>query len=503
MIAKLVYGEHGYGRSFKGAVRYVASTPAGARVVERVDFVAVRNLPNENAEVAWRLMASHARRRKELMQEAGIALRGEGSGEVVHLVLSWAASEREGLSKEEMLRAAEGALKRLGLDENQCFLAAHSDTEENPHLHVIASRVDLETGRLVSSWKSHRALSRWALEYERSRGEVLVKQRERAWRARDEGMIPAKAKKSTSKDQYELEKAVKRLYEARRRVLLVRRVTADKRLRAELKASGRRLRVALQTARKATADRLTLSRKGELQKERHAVQAERLAIHYRHREQAAKERAFDLKRSAKRRLERAVARQHKRLDAGFDLQMKRFYEKEATPIGRVYNALATADWRGLFVSRSSTGERGPSILSRAFTAFSDVGHRRAMILKRHEDQVATLYERGKRLLAEREARIDFGLRARLRAARVRYGRSLTLFDRLQQASRTRLQAAWGQAAEVRRQVTASAKLAEEQVRELKQGLSPTADSKQVFDKRRGRKSSDDGDATKPRRSPRH
>ncbi|MGL4514398.1 MAG: relaxase/mobilization nuclease domain-containing protein [Lacipirellulaceae bacterium] len=498
MIAKLVYGENGYGRSFKGAVRYVASTPDGSSVADRIDFVAVRNLPSENPEAAWRLMAGHARRRKELMRKAGLALRGDGGGEVVHLVLSWAESEREGLTREEMLRAAEGALKRLNLDGNQCFLAAHSDTEENPHLHVIASRVDLETGRLVSAWRSHKALSRWALDYERGRGEVLVKQRERAWRARDEGLIPAKAKPSTSKDQHELEKAAKRLYDARRRVALVRRVTVDQRRRAELRASGKTLRVHYLAAKQAAVDRLALARKAELQRERHALQAERLAVHYRHRTLSLEERAKDLKREATRRVERAVANRHERLDREHAVELGRFYENERSRLGRIYNTLAYTNWGELFAQRRKTGEKGPSILSRAFTAFSDVGHRRATLLMRHETRVAELYAQGKRVLARREERIDQRLRVRLRLTLVKYGRSLGLFDRLQGASRTRLKAEWASCNEARRAVTASAKAAQEQVRELKRVASPAEDAKQVFGKRRSKKSaSGDGGCAKP------
>lgn len=149
------------------------------------------------------------------------------------------------------------------------------------------------------------------------------------------------------------------------------------------------------------------------------------------------------------------------------------------------------------------GERGPSILSRSFTAFSDVGYRRALLVERHEERVAELYERAKRVLAAREARIELGLRERLRTARVKYGRSLRLFDRLPEASRARLKTAWGEAGEARREVTASAKLAEAKVRELKLVASPAEGAKQAFGKRRGAKKNKGGDGgvepTKPRR----
>ncbi|TWU00465.1 Relaxase/Mobilization nuclease domain protein [Botrimarina colliarenosi] len=481
MIVKVIYSDTGgFGHSFQGAVRYVASTPAESASDDRIDFVATRNLPSDNPEVCWRLMASHALHRKELMRQAGIALRGSGKGEVAHIVLSWSDDERSGLTKTEMLRAADGALRYLKLDGNQCFMAAHNDTDENPHLHLVASRVDLQTGKLVSAWRSHRALSKWALSYERSRGEVLIKQRERAWAARDNGITPPKAKKTTSKDQYELEKAVKRLYEARRRVTLVRRQTDDPRRRAELRATGRGLRVYYLAAVRASAERIALAKRNAVQRQRHARQGELLAQHHRHRRLQITEQAGDQKRRAKRRIENAVASRHARFDREHAEELRRFYRNETSRIGRLYNQLAYTDWKEVFRLRQLSGERGPSILSRAFTALSDVGHRRATIDTRHRERVARLYDDAKRMQQRRESRIDALVGRRLTAARVRYGRSLRLFDRLQAQSAARLKSDWGEFNAVRRGVTTSAREACERTRDLKPAPSPAEAARRKF-----------------------
>lgn len=481
MIVKIVYGAGGgYGRSFRGAVRYVASTPEQSPANDRVEFVAVRNLPSEDPEVCWRVMAGHAARRGELMRSAGLASRGSGKGEVAHIVLSWAAEEREGLSKGEMLRAADGALRYLRLDGNQCFIAAHNDTAENPHLHIIASRVDLQTGRLAPAWRSHRRLSRWALEYERSRGEVLLKQRERAWAARDAGIIPPKAKRSTSKDQRSLEKAVERLQEARRRVVLARRRERDPERRAELRATGRTLRAYGLAARSAARSRLELAARGARQRERQAFYTQTLARHDRHRRQLVEEAAIDRRRIAQRRIDAAVANRHQRLDAQREAELTRFYQNEAAPLGRLYNTLAYTDWKAVFLRRLATGERGPSILSRAFTAFSDVGHRRATIDARHDGRVRGLYEDAARMRQRRETRIERWKDERLLRERARYARALGLMERLQEQSAKRLSEAWRIAGEQRKAITATARLATEMTRGLKAVPAPAKAARRAF-----------------------
>lgn len=506
MIVKIVYGEGGdYGHSFRGAVRYVASTPEQSPANDRVEFTAVRNLPSDDPEVCWRVMAGHAARRGELMRSAGLAKRGTGKGEVAHIVLSWAAEERAELTREEMLRAADGALRYLQLGGNQCFIAAHNDTAENPHLHIIASRVDLQTGKLASAWRSHRQLSKWALEYERSRGQVLLKQRERAWAARDAGIVPPKAKKSTSKDQRSLEKAVERLQASRRLVVMARRSEADPRRRAELQATGRTLRAYHLAAKAAAKSRLELATRGARQRERHASHAETLARHDRHRRQLVEEAAVDRRRVTQKRIERAVARRHERLDAEREAELKRFYENEAAPLGRIYNRLAYTDWKAVFWQRSQSGERGPSILSRAFTALSDVGHRRATIDARHDERVRKLYEDATVLRKRREERIERWKQRRLRAARARYGKALGLMERLQKQSAKRLSEAWRLAGEERKAITASARTAAEMTRGMKAAPSPAKAARKAFGSDEDSGGGDDGAplapaAPRPRRT---
>ena len=74
-----------------------------------------------------------------------------------------------------MLSAVAGALESIGLgDSHYGVCAAHTDTA-CPHVHVAISRVDPETGRAVSLDKgATKRLSRWAEQYERDHGRIVV-----------------------------------------------------------------------------------------------------------------------------------------------------------------------------------------------------------------------------------------------------------------------------------------------------------------------------------------
>ena len=74
-----------------------------------------------------------------------------------------------------MLSAVGGALKSLRLDDRHyAVCAAHTDTA-CPHVHVAVSRVDPETGRAVNlDAGATKRLSRWAEQYEREHGGIVV-----------------------------------------------------------------------------------------------------------------------------------------------------------------------------------------------------------------------------------------------------------------------------------------------------------------------------------------
>ena len=76
----------------------------------------------------------------------------------------------------EMNRAAEETLKALGLERHQALIVAHRD-KDHPHLHMIANRVNPETGKAAKLGNDRLKLSRWAERWERERGQVKCPER--------------------------------------------------------------------------------------------------------------------------------------------------------------------------------------------------------------------------------------------------------------------------------------------------------------------------------------
>ena len=60
-----------------------------------------------------------------------------------HYSLNWAKNEKP--DRQEMSRAAEGSLKALGMERHQALIVSHRDGQ--PHVHVIANRVEPESGK--------------------------------------------------------------------------------------------------------------------------------------------------------------------------------------------------------------------------------------------------------------------------------------------------------------------------------------------------------------------
>ncbi|WP_108676664.1 relaxase/mobilization nuclease domain-containing protein [Acuticoccus yangtzensis] len=173
MVPKIV----AKGRSFKGAAAYLLHDKGGAETSDRVAWVETRNLATSSPEIGWRVMAATALDQDRLKEQAGIKKTGRKSDQAaLHLVLSWAPGEETALSRDEMRRAAIGALKAIGADDRQALLIAHND-EDHAHLHVLCNRVSAADGRMLSSSKDRLKLSKWAQGYEMERGQVLCQNR--------------------------------------------------------------------------------------------------------------------------------------------------------------------------------------------------------------------------------------------------------------------------------------------------------------------------------------
>ena len=92
----------------------------------------------------------------------------------LHLVLSWRTGEEP--SREEMEAAAAGALGVLGMGKARALFVAHRD-EKHAHLHIIASKIDPETGRAFDLFGDRLKLSKWAYQWEREHGGIQCERR--------------------------------------------------------------------------------------------------------------------------------------------------------------------------------------------------------------------------------------------------------------------------------------------------------------------------------------
>tara|TARA_R110000782_G_scaffold102483_5_gene189518 strand:+ start:19821 stop:21161 length:1341 start_codon:yes stop_codon:yes gene_type:complete len=183
MVPKL----HAKGCSFKNLVaRYLLKDKGRAETAERVAWTATRNLATSNPNLAWRLQAATAMDADRLKASAGVKNTGRKSKDAVaHLSLAW-HPERDGtVDREEMERAADLAIRALGAEDHQVIIVAHCDG--HPHIHVVINRVNPTNGKMLSSSKEKLRLSKFALDYERGRGEILCEERALNWEARERG----------------------------------------------------------------------------------------------------------------------------------------------------------------------------------------------------------------------------------------------------------------------------------------------------------------------------
>ena len=178
------------GRSFGGVAEYCLHDPRmpgethHPESAERVEWTETRNLATSEGERAARIMAATAEASPELKRLAGVAATGRKLEKpVCHYSLSWAKDEKP--DRQEMRRAAQESLKALGMERHQALVVSHRDGQ--PHVHVIANRVDPESGKAAGLSRSKLKLSKWAEEYERRQGKIRCPQRERNNARRGQG----------------------------------------------------------------------------------------------------------------------------------------------------------------------------------------------------------------------------------------------------------------------------------------------------------------------------
>lgn len=102
--------------------------------------------------------------------------------DAVHLMLSWRVGVEP--TQEQMEEAARSALKALGMEGAKAIWVAHRD-ENHAHLHIVASKINPETGRAYDLKGDQFKLSKWAEKYEEENGGVVCLRRQEANKLRD------------------------------------------------------------------------------------------------------------------------------------------------------------------------------------------------------------------------------------------------------------------------------------------------------------------------------
>ena len=85
----------------------------------------------------------------------------------LHASISWEKGAEPG--KDDMIAAAQGFLKSLGMENAQAVFVAHHDTP-HAHVHIVASRIDPESGLTYSQQDDQIKAQVWALCWEREHG---------------------------------------------------------------------------------------------------------------------------------------------------------------------------------------------------------------------------------------------------------------------------------------------------------------------------------------------
>ena len=172
------------GKGVSGAVRYVLGQGRDPKTGELRPPAA-----NDDSRVVWMSgtgfgfaikTAADAELARRVM-EFGALNQGSRTKrceqDCVHLSLAWRPGETP--TRAEMEAAAHSALAALGMGNAQALFVAHND-EEYAHLHIVASKINPETGRAYDLKGSWRTLSNWAEAYELEHGGVVCTRRQDA-----------------------------------------------------------------------------------------------------------------------------------------------------------------------------------------------------------------------------------------------------------------------------------------------------------------------------------
>lgn len=178
------------GKGITGAVRYILGEGRHPETGElnilaagektRVDWFGGVNFgfeveTREDADLARRMMEFDAQNQSSRTRRCEM--------DCVHLCLSWRPGEEP--TREQMTAAAKDALASMGMGNARALFASHND-EGYAHIHIVASKINPETGKAYDLKENFLKLSRWAEAYEiEHSGGIICTRRQEANQLRD------------------------------------------------------------------------------------------------------------------------------------------------------------------------------------------------------------------------------------------------------------------------------------------------------------------------------
>src|SRR5947199_9117089 len=141
-------------KSFRVLARYLVEGRT-EEAEKRVAWIASRNLPTDDPELAAKIMRATAAQNVRVKEP------------VYHVALSFDPGDT--VDRAAMERVADRVLETLELQEHQVLIVAHAD-REHPHMHLLVNRVHPETGKVWSRWQDYPAIQRVLREEEEALG---------------------------------------------------------------------------------------------------------------------------------------------------------------------------------------------------------------------------------------------------------------------------------------------------------------------------------------------
>lgn len=399
MVPKL----HKKGTSFKGAAAYLLHDKGSRETNARVEWTETRNLATKNPEAAWRVMAATAMDQERMKKAAGVKATGRKSKDaVLHLTLSWHPTEK--VSRSEMSATADQALKSLGAEGRQVVLVCHND-EPHPHVHLLINRVSSQDGKMLSSSKEKLALSKWAEQYEKSRGSIVCPERVKN-NARREGREYVRASKEKSRPE---------INEAKSRSTLSATVRGEqKRKDAELA--------------KATREMVT----------RHKAQWNALEERQRQESGSLRHKVRELMPRYKLKIERVYLDRQSMHKEKQRKELAQFCRDEKTVLGRMAHRLQSIDFKALLANRD--GER--AALREAFLCVVSSEARVQAFKEKQRRETKELKAERAAAVTRGDWRIFAGWRVRKVKARTSHAQERATLWQKQQEEKTLNRQAW-------------------------------------------------------------